>query len=259
MEPVYRPVAGLAYAVCWIMGWDIRVRGAEHVPRHGPAIVAANHVGFLDFVFIGMGARRVRRWVRFMAFERAFRHWLGGPLLRGMRHIPVDRYGDARAALDLAIRALRSGEVVGLHPESRINRTFVPTAGKSGAARMALETAAPLIPCAVWGSQRLWTRGRRELRRGVMVTVDFGPSIAYRPGEPPAEVTERLMGEIRRLAGRAAERYPPRPRGPADRWWLPAHLGGTAPPADSFVIGPPGPDRARDGRHSFEETDVTLG
>src|SRR3954470_4712858 len=117
MDLVYRPVVGATLAGFWLMRWDIRTTGLEHIPTRGPAIIAANHVGYLDFAFLGMGAHRRGRLVRFMAMKEAFGHWLGGPLLRGMRHIPVDREGDAGASLRPALRALRAGEIVGIHPE----------------------------------------------------------------------------------------------------------------------------------------------
>jgi 1-acyl-sn-glycerol-3-phosphate acyltransferase len=228
VDPVYRSVVGATLAVVRLMDCDVRTTGTEHIPRRGGAVIAANHVGYLDFAFLGLAARRRGRLVRFMAMKEAFGHWLGGPLLRAMQHIPVDREGDAAAAMQPALRALREGEVVGIHPEGGMSRSFVPSPGKSGAARLAMESGAPLIPAAVWGSQRILSPGRRpRWPRGVVVTVGFGAPIE--PGLDPAATTASLMGSIGELVARAAEEYPQHPRNPADRWWLPAHLGGTAP------------------------------
>jgi 1-acyl-sn-glycerol-3-phosphate acyltransferase len=163
-----------------------------------------------------------------MAMKEAFGHWLGGPLLRGMKHIPVDRESDPGAALRPALRALGGGEIVGIHPEGGMSRSFVPAPGKSGAARLAMESGAPLIPAAVWGSQRILSPGHRpKWPRGVVVTVGFGAPIE--PGSDAAAVTASLMRSIGELVARAAEEYPQHPRSRADSWWLPAHLGGTAP------------------------------
>jgi 1-acyl-sn-glycerol-3-phosphate acyltransferase len=230
VELVYRPVVGAALATFRVMRWDVRTNGIEHIPVRGPAIIAANHVGFLDFVFIGMGAYRRGRLVRFMAMKEAFGHWLGGPMLRGMRHIPVDREIDPKASIELAVRALRSGEVVGIHPEGGMSRSFVPAPGKSGAARMAIESGAPLIPTAVWGSQRIMSAGqRRKWPRDVVVTVSFGEPVASGREADVAAVTAELMDDIGDQVDLASRTYPQQPRGPADRWWVPAHLGGTAP------------------------------
>jgi 1-acyl-sn-glycerol-3-phosphate acyltransferase len=230
MELVYRPVIGAALATFRVMRWDVRTTGLEHIPTSGPAVIAANHVGYLDFVFLGMGAHRRGRLVRFMAMKEAFGHWLGGPMLRNMRHIPVDREVDPKASLDAAVKALRTGEIVGIHPEGGMSRSFVPAPGKSGAARMAIESGAPLVPAAVWGSQRILAAGQqRKWPRDVVITVSFGEPIESGPGADPREVTEALMNDIGRQVDGASRAYPQHPSGPADRWWLPAHLGGTAP------------------------------
>ncbi|MBD0324491.1 MAG: 1-acyl-sn-glycerol-3-phosphate acyltransferase [Aldersonia sp.] len=230
MEPVYTPVIGAALTLFKAMGWDIRVRGIEHVPAVGPAVVATNHVGYLDFTYVGVGVREKGRMLRFLAKKEIFDHPIAGPLMRGMKHVPVDRFGKPQDAFRHAVAALRSGEMIGMFPEATISRSFVPAAGKSGAARMAMEASAPLIPGAVWGSQRILTKGRpKNLQRKVVITVDFGAPIEYSPGEDAADVTKRLMTSIEKLVDNAARTYPQEPAGPDDRWWVPAHLGGTAP------------------------------
>ena len=230
MEPVYTPVIGTALLLFKSMGWDIRVRGTEHIPVTGPAVVATNHIGYLDFTFVGYGVREKGRMLRFLAKQEIFNHPVAGPLMRGMKHVPVDRFGKPTEAFRHAVEALRSGEMIGMFPEATISRSFVPAAGKSGAARMAMDAAAPLIPGAVWGSQRILTKGRpKNFQRKVVITVDFGAPIEYAPGDDPTDVTKRLMGSIETLVDNAARTYPQQPAGPSDTWWLPAHLGGTAP------------------------------
>ena len=230
MEPVYTPVIGAALLMFKSMGWKIDVKGAEHVPATGPGVVATNHIGYLDFTFVGYGVRERGRMLRFLAKKEIFDHPVAGPLMRGMKHVPVDRFGRAQDAFRYAVDALRSGELIGMFPEATISRSFVPAPGKSGAARMAMESSAPLIPGAVWGSQRILTKGRpKNLQRNVAITVEFGAPIEYAPDEDPADVTKRLMTAIEGLVDNAARSYPQSPAGPDDRWWLPAHMGGTAP------------------------------
>ncbi|MDP8927916.1 MAG: 1-acyl-sn-glycerol-3-phosphate acyltransferase [Actinomycetota bacterium] len=229
-EPVYRAVVRAAITSFKLMGWKVRIFGAENLPAEGPAVIASNHVGYLDFVFIGYGARAPGRVVRFMAKQEVFTHPLTGPLMRAMRHIPVDRYGAAHAALAESRRRLERGQVVGMFPEGTISPSFVPREGKAGAARIAMTAGAPLIPAAVWGTQRILTKWRpRNFQRGVAIDVHFGAPIPWEPGEDSEVVTERLMDAIRKLVDRAAAAYPQQPAGEHDRWWLPAHLGGTAP------------------------------
>lgn len=230
MELVYRPVIGIALGIFKVLSWDIRVSGTEHIPTTGPAVIATNHVGYLDFVFVGYAALPSGRLVRFLAKQEVFDHKISGPLMRGMKHIPVDRFGRAKDSVDASVAALERGEIIGMFPESTINPSFVPGEGRSGAARMAMAAGAPLLPGAVWGSQRIMTKGRpRNFQRKVAITVDLGSPVAYDPGEDAAEVTGRLMQEISGLVKKTADAYPQSPADDSDRWWLPAHLGGTAP------------------------------
>ena len=230
MEYVYRPVVMLALGIFKSMGWRIKTIGEENLPERGPAVLASNHVGYLDFVFIGAAARNRGRLVRFMAKKEVFDHKVAGPLMRGMKHIPVDRFGDRRRAVELGVDALRKGEIVGMFPEGTISRSFVPRPGKDGATRMAIEADAPLIPCAVWGSQRILTKDRpKNYERKVAIDVHIGAPIKWEPGEDATAVTARLMASIGELVDRAQREYPQKPVSDGDSWWLPAHLGGTAP------------------------------
>jgi 1-acyl-sn-glycerol-3-phosphate acyltransferase len=238
---MYRIVIALALGCCRLLRWDRRTAGVEHVPLSGPAIIASNHVGYLDFVFLGAAVWERRRLVRFMALQEAFDHRLFGPILRGLHHIPVDRSGDAAASFDLAILALRRGEVVGLHPEGRVSRSFATLAGKSGAVRLAIETGAPLIPAAVWGSQRILAPGRRpRFPRRVAIVTTFGAPIPIAHDTDPSEATIALMDRIGQLVDEAAAAYPQHPRGPDDSWWLPNGDGraATAEPGGTVKPGP---------------------
>lgn len=230
-EPVYPIVIRLAKALQTSMGWKVTVKGADNLPASGPVILAINHSGYLDFVFAAWACVFERkRWVRFLAKKEIFSHKIAGPLMRGMRHIPVDRKKDPAQALDLAIDALRRGEVIGTFPEATINRSFVPLRGKTGTVRMAQSSGAPVIPLAVWGAHRILTKGRpRNFQRGVVISVIIGPPLEFEPSEDPRAGTERLIEAIRKLVDEAQQTYPQQPAGDDDRWWLPAHLGGTAP------------------------------
>jgi 1-acyl-sn-glycerol-3-phosphate acyltransferase len=196
----YRSVGWLGTIACRLMRWDVTVSGEQHIPGTGPAVIASNHVGYMDFVFLGLAARRRGRLVRFMAIQSAFDHWLAGPLLRSMHHIPVDRDGDPAAAYRLAVSTLEAGDVIGIHPEGKVTASPLERPAKSGAVRMALLTGAPLIPAAVWGTQRLLAPGSRpKLPRHVPITVRMGSPIDPDPSMTPVELTERLMEQIRGL------------------------------------------------------------
>ena len=236
MEPVYSPVIGVALTLFKVMRWDIRFTGVENLPLTGGAVIATNHIGYLDFVFVGAAARERKRLVRFMAKKEVFDHKISGPLMRGMKHIPVDRFGRANQAIEDSVAVLRKGEVVGMFPESTISRSFVPAEGKTGAARMAMQAEVPLIPGAVWGSQRILTKDRpKNFQPKVVIDVAFAPPIDYREGDDPETVTKEMMEVIRGLVDRMSREYPQEPAGPDDRWWLPAHLGGAAPTVEESL------------------------
>lgn len=229
MEPVYRPVIGIALGVFKAMGWQIRRFGVENIPTTGPAVLASNHIGYLDFVFVGYAARDRGRLVRFMAKKEVFDHPVAGRLMRGMKHIPVDRFARASDSIEATAEVLKRGEVVGMFPEGTISRSFVPRAGKTGAARMAMAAHAPLIPCATWGTQRILTKDRpKNFERRVAIDVYIGEPIDYQVDDNPVEVTARLMDAIAVLVEKAQGNYPQQPK-PGEDWWLPAHMGGSAP------------------------------
>jgi len=202
------------------------VDGLEHVPASGPAIIASNHIGYLDFAFVMLGPPRPRREVRFLARGDLFERPLTGAALRALRQIPVDQHGDPKAAMDAARRSLEAGELVGLHPEGTVNPTFLPLRAKSGAIRLAQATGAPIVPCAVWGSQRLLTKWRPPQwpGRGIPVRVRYGAP--FLPGEGPASASTR---ELMRRIGAMVDELIGLDPAPAGAWWVPADRGGSAP------------------------------
>ncbi len=209
-----------------VVGIDRHVDGLEHLPANGPAIVASNHVGYVDFAFVMLGPPRPRRAMAFLARADLFERRFVGTALRALGQIPVDAHGDPTAAMRAAIERLEAGEVVGLHPEGTINPAFFPTRGRSGAVRLAQHTGAPIIPTAVWGSQRLLTKWRpaRVPARGIPVRVRYGEP--FFPGDAsPAAATQELMARIARLVDELIAED----AAPAGSWWVPAVRGGGAP------------------------------
>lgn len=215
------------------LGVRFDVRGAEHIPATGPAVLASNHISYLDFAFVGLAAARPRRLVRFMAKRAVFDARLSGPLMRAMGHIPVDRASGA-AAYRRAARALARGEVVGVFPEATISRAWTLKPLKPGAAAFAVWEQVPLLPVVVWGGHRILTvDGHWSLRRRTPVTVLVGPPLEVATHARDRADIAVVSGELRRhmqtLLDTAQREYPVRPRTETDRWWLPRHLGGTAP------------------------------
>ena len=230
MEPTYTPVVAFTRAVFRGLDIGFTITGDEHVPRTGGAVMAINHVGYLDFTFAGLAARKQGRLVRFMAKREVFDHKISGPLMRGMKHIPVDRYGVVSDSYQQAVELLSAGEIVGVFPEATISTSYELKDFKTGAARMAMQARVPLLPTVIWGSQRIMTKGRkRDLTRGTPLRIVVGESFMPEPGSDPVAVTAELKTRMSALLEEAIATYAGKPRTPDDTWWIPARLGGTAP------------------------------
>jgi 1-acyl-sn-glycerol-3-phosphate acyltransferase len=228
-EIVYPPVIAAARTVFRVLGLRFRIEGAERVPRDGGAVLVSNHVSYLDFIFAGFGAHPSRRLVRFMAKKEVFDNKVSGPLMRGMHHIPVDRNAGA-ASYRAALKALKDGEVIGVFAEATISRSFTIKDIKTGAIRMAASSGVPMIPMAVWGGQRLWTKGRprRLFQRKVPITILVGEPMHPKRGDDFEAVAKELRDRMAELLEKAQREYPEEPR-EGETWWQPAYLGGSAP------------------------------
>ena len=252
-ELTYTPVIALARAVFRGLGLRFTITGEEHVPRTGGAVMAINHVGYLDFTFAGLAAQPAGRLVRFMAKKEAFDHKVAGPLLRGMKHIPVDRKGAANDSYQLAVKALQSGEIVGVFPEATISQSFELKEFKTGAARMAMEAGVPLLPCVVWGSQRVMTKNRpKDLTRGTPIRIVVGEPFTPDPAGDALAVTAELKSRMQVLLEEARSSYAGAPRTPEDTWWIPAALGGTAPTLEEAAKRAADADAAKAARRAAE-------
>jgi 1-acyl-sn-glycerol-3-phosphate acyltransferase len=228
-DRTYRLVVRAALVVFAVLGLRVEVRGADHLPRQGGAVLASNHVGFLDFLFVGLVGRERGRFVRFLAKHGVFTPPVVGRAMRAMGHVAVDRANGA-VALRHAVARVSAGEVVGIFPEATISRSWELRPFRPGAAAVAAWCQVPLVPVAVWGSQRIHTvDGRFSLRRGTAVTIIVGEPLQPAPDADPYAVTEQLRARVDGLLAEAIDAHPDRPRDDADRWWLPASRGGTAP------------------------------
>jgi 1-acyl-sn-glycerol-3-phosphate acyltransferase len=230
VEAVYPPVIAFARSFFALQGLRFTITGTDNVPREGGAVMVINHIGYFDFTYAGLAARPAGRLVRFMAKEEVFKHRISGPLMRGMHHIPVDREAGAGSFRE-ALKALKAGEIVGVFPEATISRSFELKEFKAGATRMAQAARVPLLPTVIWGSQRVWTKGhpKRLGRTGVPISVRVGEPIEAPRGADAEELTATLHARMKAMLHEVQESYADAPRGPEDRWWLPARLGGTAP------------------------------
>lgn len=223
----YPPVILTAKTAFRLLGQRFQMSGTEHVPREGGVLLAYNHVSYLDFVYGGLAAHPSRRLVRFMAKKEIFDHPVGGPVMRSMHHIAVDR-GAGEASARNAVEHLRAGEAVGIFPEATISRSFELKELKTGAVRIAAEAGVPLVPVVLWGTQRMMTKDHpRDFSRGTTIALTVGDPLHPTGADPVAE-TAQLRAAMTDLLDRTIRAYPADEQPPGS-WWLPASYGGSAP------------------------------
>ena len=227
MEPVYGTVINLARCVWRLQGLKFTVTGVENLPVTGGAVIAINHTGYFDFTFAGLPAFRQGRGrkVRFMAKREVFDSKISGPIMRSLRHIPVDRDSGA-ASFAEACQRLKDGELVGVYPEATISRSFEIKEFKSGAARMAIAADVPIVPHIVWGAQRVWTKGHPKNMRRPKVPISIAVGEPIMPTLPAAELTSLLHSRMQHLLEQVQVAYGEHPAG---EFWVPHRMGGGAP------------------------------
>jgi 1-acyl-sn-glycerol-3-phosphate acyltransferase len=223
----YPPIIATCKVLFRGLGLRFQLAGTEHIPRTGGALVAFNHVSYLDFIFGGYAAQPSGRLIRFMAKRETFDHPVSGPLMRSMHHISVDR-AEGAGSMKKAIDYLRAGEVVGIFPEATISRSFEIKELKSGATRIAADAGVPLVPAILWGTQRMFTKDHaRDFSRNKTIAVHVGEPL-HPTGADPAAETAALHDALAGLLDETVATYPTDEQPPGS-WWLPARFGGSAP------------------------------
>jgi putative phosphoserine phosphatase/1-acylglycerol-3-phosphate O-acyltransferase len=181
------------------------IEGTERIPSSGPAIVVGNHRSYFDTVALGMTVLRAGRAPRFLGKKEVFDAPVIGPAARAMGGIRVDRGSGSDEPLKEAARALEAGELVVLMPQGTIPRGrdfYKPTlVGKTGAARLAAMSRAPVIPIGLWGTEHVWPRSSRvpnvaNLLHPPLVQVRVGRPVAGLRYEDAKADTEAIMAAL---------------------------------------------------------------
>ena len=203
--------------------------GREHVPRSGGVILAVNHLSYLDFAPDGVFIHACGRYPVFMIKSSAFELKGIGGFLRKAGQLPVHRgSGDAALVLEEAEKRLAEGAAVIFYPEgtTTLDRAWWPMAARTGVARLALATGAPVIPVANWGTQAIVPFGTRKLRLFPRKTVHVmaGPPVdlSQWSGQQDSAkalraATDAIMAQVTDLVGQLrGETPPPVPYDPRD-------------------------------------------
>jgi 1-acyl-sn-glycerol-3-phosphate acyltransferase len=198
-----------------------RFEGLEKIPSNGPAIIACNHISYLDPLSNAYAVVRAGRRPRFIAKQELFEIPLVGRVLSGARQIPVDRSrADNPEPLRSAIAAIETGEVVVVYPEGTVtaNADSLPMHVKTGAVRLSLATRVPILPMASWGSQAVWQKsGKGSLKFGRPIWTKVGDPVdlSDRTGDAEdraalREMADSLMATLTTLVVDLRGRYPAR-------------------------------------------------
>jgi 1-acyl-sn-glycerol-3-phosphate acyltransferase len=196
-KAILRPAAKLL--------WHIDVKGLEHLPTSGPAIISANHLSFLDSVFL---IAVLPRRITFVGKAEYLDSWKTRYVFPNV--IPIDRAGGnaSRGALDAAAEVLRRGELFGIFPEGTRSRTGDLYKGRTGVARLALDTGTPIIPAGIVGTDLIQPPDARLPKLFQRCSLTFGKPITPvryldRANDPRAArlLTDEVMFELRELTG----------------------------------------------------------
>ena len=202
-EPIVRAALVSTTTQEWI--------GGEKIPETGGCLVVLNHVSHVDPLTVAHLLYDNGRLPHYLAKSSLFKNKAMDVFLRAAGQIPVERLSkNAAGAFDAAVAAVREGNCVVVYPEGTITRDpdGWPMTGKSGAARIALETGCPVIPVGQWGAQELLApytkkpdlRPRKQIRMIVGDPVDLSDLVGESPTAPVIhEATERIMTAITHL------------------------------------------------------------
>lgn len=199
-------------------------RGRQNVPREGGVVVVANHYSFFDPISVGHFLVASGRTPRFLAKAAVFKQPTLGKLFRAAGQIPVYRESrDAALAFKDALAAVERGETIIVYPEGTMTKdpNLWPMVGKTGAARIALRTGAPVLPIAQWGAQEVFAHYSKKPnffpRKTLKVTAgapidlraEFGPEVT---SEALRKATVHIMDVITGMLAEIRGEEPPAER-----------------------------------------------
>jgi 1-acyl-sn-glycerol-3-phosphate acyltransferase len=226
-EAFYRLCEWVVPPMVSMQGTKCTFQGLENIPSRGGALLAQNHTSYLDWLPTLLAVKERGRRAHFMIKAEMADVKAVNFVIKHARLIPVDRRS-GHDSFEVAVERLRAGELIGMHPEATISRSYELREFKTGAARMALEAQVPLIPVVVWGAHRIWPKDhpKKVFRNKVPITVAVGRPLA--PMGTPEQLNTALRQSLHTLLYRVQEEYPH----PEGEFWVPRRLGGAAPSQD---------------------------
>lgn len=185
------------------------IAGTDRIPLTGPAIIVGNHRSYFDPLAIGMAMARCGRPVRFLGKKEVFDAPVVGQITAALGGIRVERGSGSDEPLAAAAEALAAGEVVALMPQGTIPRGhafFDPELkGRWGAAKLATQTRAPVIPMGLWGTEKVWPRNARTPN---VLAIGHPPTVRIRVGAPVDLRYRSVDADTRRVMSALVELLP---------------------------------------------------
>jgi 1-acyl-sn-glycerol-3-phosphate acyltransferase len=202
--------------------WKIEITGAEHIPTSGPALIAPNHIAFIDSILM---VTLIEREILGVGKAEYMDSWKTRHILPGVGMLPLDRSGGSASqdALDQARASLEAGKLFAVFPEGTRSRDGYLHRGHTGVARLALETGSPIVPVGIRGTDSIQPVDKLIPKLGVRAEIRFGPPITidqYRNspverGQLLRQITDQVMHQIGELSGQTyVDSY--QGQGPAD-------------------------------------------
>lgn len=190
--------------------YRIRIEGLENLPKKGGAIIAANHLSFLDSFFIPLAVPR--RKVTYLAKADYFKSWKTSWFFNMVGQIPTEREGGAKSqqSLNIALEVLEEGKLLGIYPEGTRSPDGYLHRGRTGVARLALKAGSPVIPTGLVGTEKVMPKEAKfpRLKGRPTVHVRFGKPLDFKrfQGQETDRMalrsaTDEILYEIMQLSG----------------------------------------------------------
>ena len=191
--------------------WIKKINGLENIPKKGGLIVAANHMSYMDHMIISsVLIPHLNRKVHFLAKKEHFDNFFKKTWHYYVGSIPIDRQKGGKEALKVAVRALKQGKIIAIHPEGTRSLTGKIQKAKTGVARLAIKSKAPVIPIGLIGTFEILPKGK-YIPKPKRATMNIGKPLYFREyynkkinKRMLREVTNSIMKEI---AGLSRQRY----------------------------------------------------
>src|SRR5262245_51759056 len=207
--------------------FSVEHHGVENVPESGAVIIAGNHPSYLDPLLVGLP---IKRTIRFMAWDALFKVPVLGQTIKAIGAFPVDiRKGHGEAAFREATRVLQNGDALGIFPEGQRSEQAAMGELRTGVARLAIDTGAPIVPVTIGGATRAWPKWKL-LPRSAKIIVRYHKPIQLSRQERESHRDNREFHQqvMRRVADSINRSLAPSIRGAEslERWYqqAPSHI-----------------------------------